>query len=155
MPWYTAAISVLNNMVWSGIALLSFFVAWRLPNERRRLVLFGGFVLVLAADDTLLLHDAVGPNNGVPQEAFLVVYAVTAALLSVVVMRGPDRGVLLAFVLGAALLAVSVVYDQLLADQHLIEDGAKLLGALVWLTVPVIACPDVLEPGTPRGCADS
>jgi len=42
VPWYTGAISVLNNMVWTGIALLSCFVAWLQPARRGRLLAFGG-----------------------------------------------------------------------------------------------------------------
>lgn len=103
---------------------------------------------MLGADDALLLHDAVGPNNGVPQEVFLAVYAVVAILLTTSMLRDPHRGVAVAFVLGAALLAVSAGFDQMFSGAHLVEDGAKLLGALVWLTLPMLACRPTLEEPT-------
>ena len=46
---------------------------------------------------------------------------------------------IVAFLLGAALLGVSAVFDVLLHDvSFLVEDGSKLLGALVWATVPAL-----------------
>jgi hypothetical protein len=138
VPWYTGAVSVLNNMVWACVAVLSAFVAWLVPAQRRRLLLFTGFVLVLAADDALLLHESVGPDNGVPEAVFLVAYGLLGLLLSWSMLRHANRGVPVTFLIGAALLAVSIGFDLVFSDQFLVEDGAKLMGALVWLTLPTI-----------------
>ncbi|SFP83517.1 hypothetical protein SAMN05660464_4380 [Geodermatophilus dictyosporus] len=140
LPWYTGSVSQLNAMVWATVAGLAVLVAWLEPGERARLGTLAAFVLALAADDALQLHEAVGPDNGVPQKAFLLVYAVTAALLLVLFLRGGRRGPTTALLCGGALLAVSVLFDQVVHRQILIaEDGAKLLGAIVWLTVPVLS----------------
>ncbi|MEX5718032.1 hypothetical protein [Geodermatophilus maliterrae] len=140
LPWYSGSVSMLNTMVWAAVTALALLVAWLEPRDRLRLTVLGGFVLVLAADDALQLHESVGPENGVPQKVFLALYAVTAVLLLVLFLRGGRRGPTIAFLSGGALLAVSIVFDQLVDRQILIvEDGTKLLGAIVWLTVPVLA----------------
>ena len=147
LPWYTGWISVLNGMVWAAVAALSLFVASLIPSERRRLVLFGGFVLVLAADDALVVHDVLGPDHGIPQAAFIAAYGVVALLLAWWMLQGASE-VALAFFLGAALLGVSAAMDQLLSGVRVFEEGAKLLGALVWVTVPLIASQALrIEPG--------
>ena len=46
-----------------------------------------------------------------------------------------------AFVLGLLLLGLSVVIDQTTHGHYLWEDAPKLLGALVWLTVPLLELP--------------
>ena len=46
-----------------------------------------------------------------------------------------------AFILGLLLLGVSVVVDQTIHGQPLWEDAPKLLGAMVWLTVPLLELP--------------
>ena len=96
-------------------------------------------VLVLGLDDSLLVHEAA-EQNGIPQAVFFLPYAVATLLLAVMLVRGESRGMVLAFALGAMLLALSVFMDQVAPGHHLLEDGAKLLGALLWLAVPVIAC---------------
>ena len=62
-------------------------------------------------------------------------------------------GMAWAFAIGTAFLGVSAGTDQLLPDVHLVEDGAKLLGALTWLAAQMImtlrrSSPD--EPDTGR-----
>ncbi len=73
VPWYPGSVSVLTSMAWASIAALSLLVAWSNPSESRPLRVLGGLALVFAADDALLLHDAIGPNLGIPEPAFLVV----------------------------------------------------------------------------------
>ncbi|MGY1845736.1 MULTISPECIES: hypothetical protein [unclassified Blastococcus] len=136
--WYVGAVSILNGMVWATTAGLSFLAAWLAPAQRGRLVGLGTLVLVLAADDALLLHETIGPLLGVPQELILAGYAALTAVLLIAFLRPPRDLVCAVFVLGAALLGASVALDQFAEGRHLLEDGAKLLGALTWLTVPVL-----------------
>jgi hypothetical protein len=139
MPWYTGALSLFTTMVWAGVTALAAFAAWLEKDERRRLGGLAVLAALLMADDALQVHDEVGPQNGVPQIAFMVVYALAAAALSLAFLRRPRAAATAAFVLGAVFLGASVVVDQLLRHAFLLEDGAKLLGALVWLTVPVLS----------------
>jgi len=141
VPRYAGTISLLNNMAWAATAVLALFVAWLVRTERLRLGVFGALVLVLCADDSWLLHEFMGPEHGVPELACAGIYAVSALLLTGLMLRSPDRAVAFAFVLGGGLLATSLLVDQVLPGQmHLLEDGAKLLGTLVWLILPMIAC---------------
>ncbi|WNV76407.1 hypothetical protein [Geodermatophilus sp. DSM 44513] len=137
LPPYTGAVSAFTAMVWFAAGSLCALVAWQQGRERRRLGPLAALLFVLAADDALLLHDVVGPRVGVHEVVFYVVYAV-AGLAVARSMRTAERVVARAFWLGAALLATSVAVDVGFVGAHLLEDGAKLLGALVWATVPVL-----------------
>ncbi|MGY1622103.1 hypothetical protein ACI789_07915 [Geodermatophilus sp. SYSU D00965] len=139
MPWYTGALSLFTTTVWAGVTALAAFAAWLEEDERRRLGGLAALAALLMADDALQVHDEVGPQNGVPQIAFMVVYALAAAALSLAFLRRPRAAATAAFLLGAVFLGASVFVDQLLRHAFLLEDGAKLLGALVWLTVPVLS----------------
>ena len=151
VAWYTGSVAVFTDMVWAVVAACTLLAAWLVPRERPRLVAFGAFAAVLAADDALLLHDEVGPINGVPQEVFLAGYALAALLLLVPFLRRPWTASSVAFLLGAALLGLSLVADQLFPGLHLLEDGAKLLGVLLWTTVPVLALRDWRRACQPTG----
>ena len=119
--------------------------------------------VLLALDDALLFHDEVGPALGLPEEGFDVLYAVIGVLLLVrafppaVNMRSEARLSRFrmqnlspggrAFILGLFLLGVSVVADQIVHGQPVWEDAPKLLGALVWMTVPLLELPSNLLSG--------
>ncbi len=142
LPFYGGSVSILSAVVWGVAGALCLFVAWTTPAYRRALVLLGTLALLLLADDVLMVHDDLGPRVGIPDEAFYVVYAVLAALC-VGALRGRlRRGPGAALLLGGALLGLSVAIDTLDREGDLwflAEDGAKLLGGLVWITVPVLA----------------
>jgi hypothetical protein len=159
LPWYSGSISLLNGMVWAVVSGLSLLVAWLEPRARVRLAALGALTAVLAADDALQLHEVAGPDNGIPQTAFLALYAVIGVVLLVAFVRGRQLGPLLAFLVGLCLLGMSVGFDEFVTRQILIaEDGSKLLGAIVWLTVPVIVAGGMrarreLPAATPAGSA--
>jgi hypothetical protein len=139
LPWYTGSVSLLTCMVWAAAAALSLFVGLVAPETRRRTFSLGAFTMLLAADDSMLLHDQIGPAHGIPEKLFAPFYAVLALLLLWEMLRASTRTTIVAFLLGAALLGVSAVFDVLLHDvSFLVEDGSKLLGALVWATVPAL-----------------
>lgn len=152
LPALVGGMGLINMMVWSAVAALALLVAALWPERRRWLVVFASFVLFLAVDDSMQLHEEVGPAHGIPERGFYLVYAVAA----VVLLDGDLRGSLsavrrnglrqlsartIAFLLGGLLLAASVAADQLLHRHHLTEDAPKLLGAMVWLTVPLLCLP--------------
>ena len=139
VPWYTGAVNTLNVIAWAVLTTLNLTVAWLERDERRRLVVFGAFTLVLLADDAFLLHEAVGPENGVPQVVFLGLYGLMGAVLLIGYARAPWSGTSLAFLAGGVLLATSVFVDELWRGHFLVEDGTKLLGTLVWISVPLLA----------------
>lgn len=139
VPWYAGAISLLSGMAWATIGGLALFSAWLEPQKSKGLAGLAVFVLVLAADDALMLHEIVGPRFGVPEVVFYAFYAFTALVLLHWFTRSTRREMVVAFLLGGALLAASIAFDLFLPGRHLLEDGAKIVGAFVWLTVPVMA----------------
>ncbi len=139
LPWYSGSISLLNGMVWAVTAGVSLLVAWLSPRDRTRLSALALFTVVLATDDALQLHVFAGPDNGIPQSWFLALYAGAGALLLVLFLCGGQPGPTAAFQLGFALLGVSAAFDEVAdSEVSIVEDGSKLLGAIMWLAVPVI-----------------
>jgi hypothetical protein len=147
VPWYAGAVNTVNIMAWTVLTTLNLTVAWLERTDRRRLVVFGAFTLILLADDAFLLHEAVGPENGIPQVLFLGVYGLMGAALLVGFARAPWTGRSLAFLTGGAFLAISVFTDEFVRGRFLIEDGAKLLGCLVWIAVPLLSLRRPHQPG--------
>jgi len=137
LAFYAGAISQLNIMVWAVIGALALLTAYLLPTRRAWFSLFGAFVLVLAADDALTLHES-GPRRVIPERAFYLTYAIVALLLVIGLLRRRFDEATVAFLSGGALLATSVVVDQAVAHQYLWEDGLKLAGACVWVVVPLL-----------------
>ena len=144
VPWWVGALSRLTNLGWvvaATAALLSrrhAAAAHRLP-----LALLGGLCTVIALDDTLLLHEEVLPSLGLPEDPFLVLYVVAGVALGVVWLRTLWRTVAgLAFLAGAAMLALSVFVDAFLA-RVVVEDTAKLIGAVAWILCAVWAHSDL------------
>jgi hypothetical protein len=149
LPWYSGALAMLNVVAWAGVVALSLVTAWLLPAERRRAGTLAAFALVLCLDDALMIHETVGPENGIPQVLFLAAYALVGATLLLMFLRPPVQGAAVAFLAGTGLLAASVAVDVFLHHAFLAEDGAKILGTLVWLTVPVLLLRPVRAAQTP------
>ncbi|WP_141242920.1 hypothetical protein [Geodermatophilus obscurus] len=142
IPWFSGAVSTLTVMTWTAVATLALLAAGVVRTGRRRAALFAALAVALTVDDAFLVHEAVGPENGVPQELFLSGYAVLAAVLVVSFLRTPRAGSTVAFLLGLAWLGLSAVADTVLHHRFLLEDGSKLLGALTWLAVPLLTLKD-------------
>ena len=160
LPLLAGGLALLNVMVWASAASMAVMAAALWPPRRRWLLGFAFLNILLALDDALLLHDEVGPRLGLPEVGFDLLYAALGVLLLLrafrpaVNVRPEDRlsGLRVqnlsaggrAFILGLLLLGVSVVADQTIHGQPLWEDTPKLLGALVWLTVPALELPSNL-----------
>ncbi len=164
LPLLAGGLALLNVMVWASAASMAVLAAVIWPPRRRWLLGFAFLNILLALDDALLLHDEVGPELGLPEEGFDLLYAAIAVLLLLGALR-PAAGARpedslsrfrvqnlssggRAFILGLLLLGVSVVVDQTMHGQPLWEDAPKLLGALVWLTVPLLELPSNLLSGS-------
>jgi len=157
LPDLAGAMGLVNMMVWVAAGSTAVLAAALWPPRRRWLLAFAALVLLLALDDAMLLHEEIGPELGLPEKGFYLLYVMVCLLLLVGALRpaadrsAADRrwslalGALapssVAFLLGAILLGVSVIVDQATHGRHLAEDAPKLLGSLVWLTVPVLHLP--------------
>ena len=164
LPLLAGGLSLVNTMVWASVASMAVLAAVLWPPRRRWLLGFAFLNILLALDDALMLHDEVGPALGLPEEGFHLFYAAFGILLlwgalrTAFGVRSEDdlsrfRVQNLssggrAFILGLLLLGVSVVVDLTIHGTPLWEDASKLLGALVWLTVPLLELPSNLLPGS-------
>ena len=164
LPLLAGGLSLVNTMVWASVASMAALAAVLWPTRRRWLLGFAVLNILLALDDALLLHDGVGPELGLPEEGFELLYAAIGVVLLFGAFRSaagarPQDGLSRfrvqnlssggrAFILGFILLGVSVVVDQTLHGQPLWEDAPKLLGALVWLTVPLLELPSNVLSGS-------
>jgi hypothetical protein len=164
LPLMAGGLALLNMMVWASAGAMAVLAAVIWPPRRRWLLGFALLTILLALDDALLLHEEVGPALGLPEKGFYLLYAAIGVLLLWGAFR-PDVNARAgkrmsrfraqnlspggrAFVLGLLLLGVSVVVDQTTHGHYLWEDAPKLLGALVWLTVPLLELPsNVLSGG--------
>ena len=135
LPIYVGAISVLNNLIWAAAAALTLCAA-ALDGERRRWHLaFGGLLLILAADDSYMLHENSGSRW--LEVAFYAVYAFVGVWLALVGVRELDGQAAMGYFLGCGFLLVAAYLDVATGASYLPRDGAKLMGTLVWLTVPI------------------
>ena len=138
LPFYAGALSQLNIMVWAAAGSLAVLVGYLEPLRRRWLLTFAVLLFVLAADDALMLHES-GTSQEIPEVALVVPYAVTGLLLLRDLTRRKVEDSTIAFLIGGVLLAASVILDQAVGRVYLLEDTPKLLGSLVWLTVPPLS----------------
>jgi hypothetical protein len=141
-PWYTGALSnsaIALLLVGAGIAL---FAAALLPDGEPRsrkglLVALALVVIVVAADDLFMLHEAVFPLVGIGSVMSFAIYGI--ALFAVLwtwrrVIVGSTDWIFLA--LSALALGFSVAIDVVREERlftlpfsgELIEDPAKILG---------------------------
>ena len=160
LPLLAGGLALLNMMVWASVASMAVLAAVLWHPRRRWLLGFAFLNILFALDDALLIHDGVGPALGLPEQGFFLLYGGIGVLLLVHAFRPavnvrPEDPLSRfrvqnlssggrAFILGLLLLGVSVVIDQTVHGQPLWEDAPKLLGALVWLTVPALELPSDL-----------
>ena len=142
-PWL-GSVATFNNLVWAVAATLNVVAASVTGGRaRRRLLSLAVVTTVLTFDDAYQLHEQVLPGLGVPELLVLAAYAVSGLALAYYWLPLRRTAIGAAFYVGAALLASGVLVDVMLPDRilfsvlidaglRIVEDGAKLLGALTW-----------------------
>ena len=146
---YDGAISSLGVLIWCGAAAiclftaLVFFVREGLSLRTQFMAIAGVFTAVLTLDDLFMLHDHVLPEYGVPQLLTYATYAGLALAYLVLMRREIMRHDVFLFVAAGALLATSILIDQVFHNDSvvrlLLEDGAKFVGICVWATFHIDA----------------
>ncbi|VXC93835.1 hypothetical protein [Sphingomonas sp. AX6] len=140
-PVYLGLFSALSVMAWTAAASIAAFgVAIVRGRARLLCAVLAAFTFWLALDDQFMLHESVGPSTGIPQKAFFVCYALFALGLAAafrhVLSRGPWPIAATALVMLGLSVGIDVASDRSIyfaADWMIvIEDGAKLIGALLW-----------------------
>lgn len=151
VSFYLGAFSIATLLVWWTGAVAAALGA--LVGERSRPLLLGALLTAaLVADDAFQLHEELLPALGVPQQLVLVVYATVAAGFFVTQRRWLASGPWPVLAAAVALLAVSAAADVVAAaadrELHVIEDGAKFVGAALWSAFFVRAATAALTPAT-------
>ncbi|MGH8978361.1 MAG: hypothetical protein ACRDV7_09835 [Acidimicrobiia bacterium] len=136
LPFYAGWVSQLNIMVWSVAAALAGAVAYLEADRRLWMLTFATLLTILALDDALTLHEG-GPHRVIPEPIFYVAYAVFAVLLLAIANDGIDDHAVL-FLIGGLCLAGSIAVDTVVEHRYLVEDSFKLVGALLWLAIPLL-----------------
>lgn len=141
-PWL-GLLSQAGNILWWSSASIAALGAIQLADSRKIaarhfLGLFAVLTLLLAADDTFMVHERLAPRFlGVHE---LVLVALYGALLAHMLVRyrsvwqQAGRTLLAMAISGFALsVAIDSLPDNLLPLQGLVEDGSKLIGISCWL----------------------
>jgi hypothetical protein len=151
-PWYTGALSntaVAVLLVGAGIAIFAAGLLPSLESKSRKGLLVGLalVVMVVAADDLFMLHEAVFPLIGIGSVMSFALYGV--ALIAVlwiwrrVIVESTDW---IFLALAALAMGFSVAIDVVLEERlftlpvsgELIEDPAKILG-MVFMSYYLVA----------------
>lgn len=138
VPFYYGALGSVGVLCWWTGGVISLFASALLGRGRDAAFLrcSGLFTLLLAADDEFQLHEIVLPTyTGISETVVYGVYAALGLAYAAVFLPTILRTDFPFLFAGGACLAFSILFDVLLKDapgQHLIEDGAKLVGIALW-----------------------
>lgn len=143
LPSYVGIVSQLGLGLWTAAVAVA-TMAWALLRRRglTSSVFFADTALLGAAflvDDALLVHEAIAPTFGIPEEAVLAALGLAAVAWAVrhrAVIRESALGPLLvAVAMGAAsvLLDLAAPFVGSLPEHGLVEEGTKLLAIGGWL----------------------
>lgn len=139
LKFYIGILSSVGALLWCAAASMCWFGAAALRGtgqvERARfLAASGGLLAALGADDFFMLHEAVYPKFGLPEELVVGLYALVLLLLMLRFRRQLLDGELLLFVIGCVLFAGSALVDMRVRDATALEDILKVAGIASWLT---------------------
>ncbi len=141
-PW-VALLSQIGNIFWWAGASVAALGEMQLAGGRqvaahRFLLLLAGLTLLLATDDTFMVHERLAPRFLGLHE--LVLVGLYGALLANMLIRyrtvwqQTGRALLALALAGFALsVAIDRLPEDLLPLHHLFEDGSKLVGISCWL----------------------
>ncbi|MHA6289647.1 hypothetical protein [Maricaulis sp. CAU 1757] len=138
---YYGAMSTLGGLIWAGAAAICLIGALALsqlgPLRPAGFLLVAGlFTGWLTLDDMFMIHEAVAPGHGVPQNLVLAAYVVLAAAYVLAARQDLLRQPYGLFGLALAGFAASVGIDVIAPGTDprlsLIEDAAKFVGIVAW-----------------------
>ncbi|MGI9383571.1 MAG: hypothetical protein ACR2PO_10485 [Methyloligellaceae bacterium] len=139
---YFGALSNLGVIIWAGAAAACLFAGLLLYSmtgwsPATMFMVYGGLLTgLLTVDDLFLLHDFVLPHFGIPQILVYAVYGAVALGYMLMFARLILEHDAVVFLAAGSLLAISVGIDQVIHNDApiriFIEDGAKLLGIILW-----------------------
>jgi hypothetical protein len=133
-PWFLGLVAVAGVVLWAVTATCALLASAFSRDVHARVALrwFGCITLFMMVDDQIQLHEHILPRAGIPEQITFLVYALVIAVVGLryrrFYLRSPETP---ALVIGAALLALSIVLDQLpwaMPGRANAENTAKLLG---------------------------
>ncbi|WP_214365517.1 hypothetical protein [Pseudonocardia sp. H11422] len=144
-PRYTGWFAHLVVLVWqvaATAALVGALVLRRAGQREAALFLFAGGVLtgLMVVDDFFLLHEAVYPKLGIPEEVVYGLYAAGAATFAWRFRRRLGGDVVLlvaAYGFWGASVGLDIVYSLGGPLALLPEDGTKAMGTALWSVLMV------------------
>lgn len=133
-------LSNLGYLMWTVTATVCFLGAWLsdpAPHAWRSspLLWAGALTTLLLADDMFQIHEA-GAYGLVPYGQWVVpgLYATLALALALRFRRFLAAREAWLLVASVALFALHVGFDELVPGRHLLEDGFRFLGIVLWAT---------------------
>ncbi len=143
-PAWAGLLSTLGNGMWAAAIGIVVFSHGRLRGrDRNALALLGALTMVLYLDDSLLLHDIVLPNAGIPELVIYLGYGIVGLSLFATGFHLMNRsGVVPMIVAAGVLFGISIVWDAFDIDLYgwgintalVIEDGTKFVGIALWVS---------------------
>jgi hypothetical protein len=133
-PWFLGLVAATGIVLWAVTATTTLLAAAFTPDLKARAALrwLGGVTLFMMVDDQIQLHEDILPRAGIPEQITFLVYAAVIGVVGLrylsFYLKGPNAP---ALVIGAFLLAVSIVLDQFpwaVPGRANAENTAKLLG---------------------------
>lgn len=111
---------------------------------RRPFNWLGVLCAALGLDDSLRIHESLA-GSGISEVPLFALYGGIPLALGLKFLTALNTAVGRAFFTGAAMLAVSMLWDGLLPlTLYVVEDGAKLLGVIFWILCGVWGLQDAL-----------
>jgi hypothetical protein len=159
VPFYVGLISNIGILLWGAAAAVCLFAGLILFRTRevewgRFLLASGIFSTVLTLDDMFQLHEVVMPVYlGVPQKLVYVAYVLAALVYLFAFRKTILKTEFSLLAVALALFAVSVGLDgqskpgmplSWVPEVKAMEEAAKLMGILAWLTYFVRTCKGVI-----------
>lgn len=154
VPFYIGFLSHIGALLWCSSSAICIFTYALLRKKSKnklkmRFFLYSGLIsLVFLLDDLFLLHEEIAPKYLHIRERFVfIIYAILIViyLTKFISIINKTRFVLLGSAF--AFFGLSIIFDIIqgyfniyMPGQYLIEDGAKFLGILSWVTYFIGEC---------------
>ena len=145
LPVLAGSATVLSVMLLAMTAAIAAFTARLVPSGRSVLVVLAVLSFVLALDDQFLWHERGLPRaTGLPEEAFLAVYACWGGLVVFMALKEHGLAPLTGLIPAIFFVALSVVADlELLGDSsYATEDLLKIAGFAAWAAFWISFCAE-------------
>lgn len=145
-PVYIGLLSNLGVVFWSAAAAVCFFGALvcdqRAGGVRGFLIASGSLTVLLMLDDLFLFHEVIFPKYfGIREKWVMISYMALLAVILVKYHRVILNTKYVVLALSLVFFMLSIFFDKvftMFGEIHLLEDGAKFCGIVIWMVYFVI-----------------